>query len=190
MSESEFDLSNPVNAHYYSKYKKVFINEHPIELYQHLELVLEHAKTGKTVVYSHAYYSCAKFIRNTTLYKFIKIQNPIYYVVCFTDDFYDCYLLSEKPKTTKQCFMFNHNHTKNSCHKGSGSKGCTESLRDSKGQTEPCGSEPSLWSVEKDSPFTLETKDMYGGRNIGHCVNECCQYMKKQNRKFSIKWIS
>jgi hypothetical protein len=87
----EFNLSNPINKHWYSKCKKSLIKNDPL-----LTSVINDAKNKNKIKYTPRYYAYAKFIKATTNLRYKKIQDNIYYIAVFNDDFLDCFQVNNK----------------------------------------------------------------------------------------------
>jgi hypothetical protein len=89
----EFNLSNPINKYWYSKFKKSLIKD---QTNNFIKIVLTDAKNKNKIKYSPQYYACAKFIKATTNLKYKKEQKKIYWVFTINDDFWDTYTVKDK----------------------------------------------------------------------------------------------
>lgn len=96
----QFDLTQPVNKYWFSKYKKSLLKNQTA----YLKRVIDDAVRNNHVTYSPQYYSCAKFISKTTNLKFKKTDNVIFYIRTFNDDFLDYFEVDKKTdfECTKQ----------------------------------------------------------------------------------------
>jgi len=89
-----FDLSNPINKYWYSKFKKDLMKN---RVY-YIKKVLEDAKNKRKVEYTPKYYACVKFIKHTTNLRFTKHHIIQYYIGTIAEDFYDVVKVYDKNK--------------------------------------------------------------------------------------------
>jgi len=91
IDDIQFDLSNPINKYWYSKFKKSILKNQ----INYIKNIICDAKNKNKILYSPQYYACAKFIKYTTKFKFIKIQILSYQICTYNEDFLDIFIVKD-----------------------------------------------------------------------------------------------
>jgi hypothetical protein len=101
VDDVEFHLSNTINAHWYSKFKKQLRKHHLSKIKQ----IIADAKQKKKQSYSARYYACAKFVKATTHLRYKKEQRFVYWVRTMDGDLIDTYTVANK---SDLCCVYQH----------------------------------------------------------------------------------